>query len=71
MAFNEPESLASPFQVLLTAFILLVSRLTGDEDITVGANVEVDGRSFVLRLAIAPTESFSSLALKVQSVSVV
>jgi L-aminoadipate-semialdehyde dehydrogenase len=69
MAFNEPESLASPFQVLLTAFILLVSRLTGDEDIAVGANV--DGRSFVLRLAIAPTESFSSLALKVQSVSVV
>jgi L-aminoadipate-semialdehyde dehydrogenase len=63
-ALNELQSLASPFHILLTACILLVSRLTGDEDIAMGTNSEVDGRPFVLRLPIAPKESFSKLALK-------
>jgi len=69
-ALNELESLASPFQVLLTASILLVGRLTGDEDIAIGTTPKVNGRPFVLRLEIAPKESFLGLALKVQLVSI-
>ena len=64
------QSLASPFHLLLTAYVLLVSRLTGDEDIAIGANSEVDGQPFVLRLPVASKEAFSELATKVQSVSV-
>ena len=63
-------SLASPFHLLLTAYVLLVSRLTGDEDIAIGTNSKVDEQLFVLRLPVASKEAFSELATKVQSVSV-
>lgn len=68
-AFNVLQSLAPPFHILLTAYVLLVSRLTGDEDVAIGTNAQVDGPPFVLRLPVAPKESFSRLALKVESVS--
>jgi L-2-aminoadipate reductase len=69
-ALDKLQSLASPFHILLAAYILLVSRLTGDEDIAIGTNSEVDGRPFLLRLPIAPKEPFSEVASRVQSVSV-
>ena len=68
-ALHKLQSLASPFDLLLTAFVLLVSRLTGDEDIAIGTNTEVNGHPFVLRLPLAPTETFAALVSKVQSVS--
>lgn len=69
-ALEKLRSLASPFRLLLTAYVLLVSRLTGDEDIAIGTNSKVDGQPFVLRLPVASKEAFSELATKVQSVSV-
>ena len=58
-----------PFNILQTAFIVLVSRLTGDEDISIGTNATQDGTAFVLRSAIAPSESFSDLLKKTSNVS--
>jgi L-aminoadipate-semialdehyde dehydrogenase len=52
------QSLASPLRLLLAAYVLLVSRLTGDEDIAIGTNSEVDRQPFVLRLPVAYRESF-------------
>ena len=61
--------LASSFNLLLTSYALLASRLTGDEDIAIETNYEDNGQPFVLRLPVTPTETFSELATKVQSVS--
>lgn len=48
----------APFTVLLTAYAILVSRLTGDEDVSIGINL--DSRPFVLRLPLTPADRFSS-----------
>ncbi|KMU77277.1 alpha-aminoadipate reductase large subunit [Coccidioides immitis RMSCC 3703] len=55
----------SGFLVFLTAFVVLVSRLTGDEDIALGTSSESDGRSFVLRVPISQNESFAKLYSRV------
>ncbi|KAI1992100.1 large subunit of alpha-aminoadipate reductase [Ophidiomyces ophidiicola] len=55
----------SGFLVFLTAFVILVSRLTGDEDIALGTSSENDGRPFVLRVPITHSESFAELYSKV------
>ena len=55
----------SGFVVLLTALIVLVSRLTGDEDIALGSS-HVDGLPFVLRIALNPNESFIQLLTRVR-----
>lgn len=53
-----------------SSYVLLVSRLTGDEAMAMRTNSEVDGRPFVLRLPITPEELFSELTSKLQPVSV-
>ncbi|KKK17794.1 hypothetical protein ARAM_006244 [Aspergillus rambellii] len=58
---------SSGFSVFLTAFVVLVARLTGDEDIAIGTSVGDDGRPFVLRVPIDPSESFLQLYGKVQT----
>ncbi len=68
-ALKKLQALGSSFHLLLTAYVLLVSRFTGDEDVSIAANTEVNGRPVILRLAIASKESFSQLVAKVQSVS--
>ncbi|WEW60813.1 large subunit of alpha-aminoadipate reductase [Emydomyces testavorans] len=60
---SEPSD--SGFYVFLTAFVVLVSRLTGDEDIALGTSSESDGRPFVLRVPISQSESFAQLYSKV------
>lgn len=55
----------SKFLVFLTAYVILVHRLTGDEDIALGTSSESDGRPFVLRIPIVPDESFSKLYARV------
>lgn len=69
-ALKQLRHLGSPFHLLLTAYAILVSRFTGDEDIAIATNAEVDGKPFILRLPITAKETFSQLAAKVQSVSV-
>ncbi|CBF81555.1 hypothetical protein AN5610.2 [Aspergillus nidulans FGSC A4] len=56
----------SEFTVFLTAFVVLVARLTGDEDIAIGTSLGDDGRPFVLRVPIDPSETFLQLYAKVQ-----
>ncbi|KAJ5665881.1 uncharacterized protein N7477_008329 [Penicillium maclennaniae] len=56
---------SSGFTVFLTAFVVLVARLTGDEDIAVGTSVGDDGRPFVVRIPIDASESFAQLYTKV------
>ena len=60
---------SSNFTVLLAAFVVLVARLTGDEDIAVGTSVGDDGRPFVLRVPIDASETFAQLYSKVDKVS--
>lgn len=59
---------SSGFTVFLTAFIVLVARLTGDEDIAVGTTSSEDGRPFVLRVPIDSSETFHQLYEKVEKV---
>ncbi|CAG7949805.1 unnamed protein product [Penicillium olsonii] len=56
---------SSAFTVFLTAFVVLVARLTGDEDIAVGTSSDEDGRPFVIRVPIDASETFVQLYKKV------
>lgn len=57
----------SPFTVLLSAFLALVHRLTGDEDLSIGTSSEV-GDPFVLRCRLSASDSFNSLLERVKQV---
>jgi L-2-aminoadipate reductase len=57
----------SPFTILLSAFLVLVQRLTGDDDISVGTSSE-NGDPFVLRSTVTPSEPFINLLSRVQQV---
>ncbi len=57
----------SYFSLYLTALIILIGRLTGDEDICVGTSGE-NGKAFVLRTPYNASESFVSLLSKVEQV---
>jgi L-aminoadipate-semialdehyde dehydrogenase len=61
-------SSSSDFTVFLTALVILVARLTGDEDIAVGTSVGDDGRPFVLRVPYEASETFAQLYAKVDKV---
>lgn len=68
-AVRNLRELGTPFDLLLTAYITLVSRLTGDEDVAIGTNAHPDGQLFVLRVLTPPEETFAQLLAKVQRVS--
>lgn len=57
----------TPFTALLTAFTVLASRLTGDEDIALGTSNE-HHEPFVLRTPITPKTTFRDLLKTVQTV---
>lgn len=61
-------SSSSGFTAFLTAFVVLVARLTGDEDIAIGTNTSEDGRPFVLRVSIDSSDTFLQLFSKVEKV---
>jgi len=58
----------SSFVVLLTALVVLTSRLTGDEDIALGSSYG-HGLPFVLRTAVDAKESFTQLLVRVAKIS--
>lgn len=60
----------SSFGILLSAFVVLVSRLTGDENITVGTSND-EGTPFVLRTAVDLKESFADLSIRIEEVKLV
>ena len=64
-ALKELAQTSSVPAVVLTALVVLTARLTGDEDISVGANAGPSGPLFVLRLFTTISESFSALSHKV------
>ena len=53
--------------VFLTSLLILVARLTGDEDISIGANAASNAPPFVLRVFTAAAESFATLLNKTKS----
>jgi L-2-aminoadipate reductase len=64
---GEETQATSPFTILLSAFLALVYRLTGDEDLSIGTSSE-SGDPFVLRCTVSPVEPFNSLLAKVKRV---
>lgn len=52
--------------LLLSTVIILVGRLTGDEDISVGTNLGLDGPATVIRLSLTASESFEKLFERVK-----
>jgi L-2-aminoadipate reductase len=61
-------SFANPYELLLTSYVILISRLTGDEDIPLGTNAKPDGQAFVLRTSVSPQETFTHLLSRVKDV---
>lgn len=57
----------TPSEVLLSALVVLVARLTGDEDISLGVNRAQDGAPFTLRLPFTSSESFGNLLRRVKA----
>lgn len=53
--------------VLLTTLFAIVARLTGDEDVSIGTNIGLDGPLTVLRLSLTASEPFDQLYNKVQT----
>ena len=60
--------LYSSFSVLLSALMVLLSRLTGDENIAIGTGSNSDQQPFVLRAALDPNEAFSKLLARIEEV---
>lgn len=60
----------SPFTVLLAAFVVLVFRLTGDEDISLETTAETNV-PFVLRLPVVGTTKFVELLKSVKEVCLI
>jgi L-aminoadipate-semialdehyde dehydrogenase len=61
---------ATGFQTVLAAFVTLVFRLTGDEDIVVGTNT-VNYKPYVLRTPITGQKQFKELAQEVSVIATV
>ena len=66
-AVSKLKELGSPAEILLSALVVLVARLTGDEDISLGVNASQDGPAFVLRLSFSTNESFQDLVNRVKT----
>lgn len=68
-ALKKLRSLGPITTLLQTAIVVLVSRLTGDEDISIGANSVENGQVFVLRTSVTANEPFSELHKRISDVS--
>lgn len=66
-SWRNGEKQYSGFSIFLSALVALVSRLTGDEDISVGTS-KGDGIPFVLRTAVDSNEEFAKLVARVEEV---
>jgi len=67
---GKSSSHVSPFTILLAAFAVLLHRYTGDEDMSIGSSSEARN-PVVLRLGVAPNQTFRDVVEKAQLVSVV
>jgi L-2-aminoadipate reductase len=62
-------ALASSYELLLASYVILISRLTGDDDIAIGTNARPGGPPFVLRVLFSSKDSYTDLVSKVKEVS--
>ncbi|KAF8318757.1 alpha-aminoadipate reductase Lys1p [Clavulina sp. PMI_390] len=62
------ESQPTPFQMLLSAFTVLLHRYTGDTDIVIASSSAAIKDPLLLRLTIEPTDPFWSVVRRVQLV---
>lgn len=62
-------SLGSLSTIIQTTLVILVSRLTGDEDISLGTNSKLNAPLFVLKTSVTASEPFSQLLKKIQDLS--
>jgi len=67
-ALRTLHTLGNSYELFLTAYVILISRLTGDEDVALGTNAEPDGLPFILRVELSPEDTFSQLVSKVKDV---
>jgi hypothetical protein len=68
-ALQKLHAFGSSYELVLAAYVILISRLTGDEDIALGTNARSGGDAFVLRVLASPGETFAQLLSKVKDVS--
>jgi L-2-aminoadipate reductase len=69
-ALKELSKLGSLTYVIQAALVVLVSRLTGDEDISIGTNASINAPLFVLKTTVTASESFRQLLERVEHLNV-
>lgn len=57
-ASHESTLISDDYITCLTTFIVLIYRLTGDDDIVVAVNSSLDGKEFIIRLNVTPKMTF-------------
>lgn len=62
------ETQPTPFQMLLSAFTVLLHRYTGDNDLLIGSSSAQVKDPLLLRLSIEPTDPFWAVVRRVQAV---
>lgn len=63
---NEDQALPSAFQCLLTAFVVLLHRYTGDTDLLVASSSQGSTDPLLLRVPIEPTDPFWAVLRRIQ-----
>ncbi|KAJ3399369.1 large subunit of alpha-aminoadipate reductase [Chytriomyces hyalinus] len=64
LAISDPTEPRAPFDVLLAAFVILLHKHTGEEDISVGSS-SLASNPLVLRCALTDADSFAQVLAKV------
>ncbi|KZO98482.1 alpha-aminoadipate reductase Lys1p [Calocera viscosa TUFC12733] len=64
---DEEQEQPTPFQLLLAAFVVLLHRYTGDNDVLIGSSAESTPDPLILRVNVEPSDPFWSVVRRVQS----
>ncbi|KAH7329806.1 alpha-aminoadipate reductase Lys1p [Rhizoctonia solani] len=65
---SDSQERPTPFHLLLSAFLVLLHRYTGDTDIIIGSSSATATDPLFLRITIEPTDPFWAIVRRVQSV---
>ncbi|QRV97951.1 L-aminoadipate-semialdehyde dehydrogenase [Ceratobasidium sp. AG-Ba] len=65
---SDSQDRPTPFHLLLSAFIVLLHRYTGDTDIVIGSSSATAPDPLFIRVTIEPTDPFWAIVRRVQSV---
>ncbi|KZT61684.1 large subunit of L-aminoadipate-semialdehyde dehydrogenase [Calocera cornea HHB12733] len=64
---DDQQDQPTPFQLLLAAFVLLLHRYTGDNDLLIGSSATSTPDPLILRVNVEPSDPFWSVVRRVQS----